>query len=77
MDTHPKGVSCPVPLSRPFAPVALAIGTLLRGKPNELDTVHLAAGHHAARIESLTERLKALRRASAFCCSVPSAGYCR
>ena len=45
----PKGVSCPVPLSRPFVLVVLDIGPLLRGKPNELDAIHLATGHDAAR----------------------------
>ena len=50
----PKGVSCPVPLSRPSVLVELAIGTLLRGKPNELDAVHLAAGHHTARLMLLS-----------------------
>ena len=45
----PKGVSCPVPLSRPFVLVVLAIGAPLRGEPNKLDAVHLAAGQHAAR----------------------------
>ena len=47
MDTHLR--VCPVPLPRPFALAVLAIGAPLRGKPNELDSVHLAAGHHAAR----------------------------
>ena len=45
----PQGVSCPVPLSRPFVLVVLDIGALLRGEPNELDAVHLAAGHNTAR----------------------------
>src|SRR5271169_5876630 len=47
--THTLGVSCPVPLSRPSVQVALAIGTPLHGKPNELDAVHLPAGYHATR----------------------------
>ena len=45
----PKGVSCPVPLSRPSVLIALGIRAPLRGKPNELDAVHLAAGHDAPR----------------------------
>jgi hypothetical protein len=45
----PKGVSCPVPLSRPSVLIALAIGAPLRGKPNKLDAVHLAACHDAPR----------------------------
>ena len=44
----PKGVSCPVPLSRPFVLVVLDIGALLRGEPNKLDAVHLAGGYQAA-----------------------------
>jgi hypothetical protein len=47
--THPVGVSCPVPLSRPVSVVFLDIGGLRLGEPNELDTVHLAAGYQAAR----------------------------
>jgi hypothetical protein len=43
----PKGVSCP--LTRPFVLVVLDIFALLRGKPNELDAIHLAAGHDATR----------------------------
>ena len=60
----PKGVSCPVPLSRPSVLMVLGIRAPLRGKPNELDAVHLAAGHDAPRncvlygaVESLAPRV--------------------
>ena len=44
----PKGVSCPVPLSRPFVLVVLDIAPLRRGEPYKLDALHLACGYQAA-----------------------------
>ena len=37
----PKGVSCPVPLSRPFVLVVLDIAPLRRGEPYKLDALQL------------------------------------
>jgi hypothetical protein len=44
----PKGVSCPVPLWRPFVLVVLDMRALLGGEPYKLDALHLAGGYQAA-----------------------------
>jgi hypothetical protein len=45
----PKGVSCPVPLWRPFVLVVLDMRALLGGEPYKLDALHLAGGYQAER----------------------------
>jgi hypothetical protein len=73
----PKGVSCPVPLSRPFVLVVLDIAP--SGVASHISwtpsTSRVATRPRA--VVSVRDRLKALRRVSAFCRSVPFAGYCR